>query len=517
MPTYAVRDFSVSELGSLLDTYSHKGEGRSSTKSHLSYFGDYFAAMGTKTIVVEHPYTDKDYTEDYASYYARCHEGYKKDCTRLHFFGTAFDHAMFDGAVAGNDEAIATLKRSYQGFIVVKPLPSTVVGRTCLRTYGNAGRVRSFPVLHTYKAHLCGIELTVDSVPFQEQDTDVAACATSALWSALHCTGLLFQHHIPTPAEITEAAAAHQRPFGRPLPAANGLTYGQMADALRSERLEPLLLKANDLLFLRIAARAYLDARVPCILIGQVGRGLRPNFQVLGAHAMTVTGFSLPASQPEPFGTTGCLFRATAVERLYAHDDQVGPFARLRFEAGSSLLGTSMLDPQTRTRGDINFGPEMLIVPLYHKVRVPIETIVRSVVALDEWLEMARAQGLIHLSDRLVWDVSLSDVSQYKKTIFHLKDVPTDFRLKMLQAVLPRYLWRATAHSGNAMQFELIFDATDLLQGSLFIDGLPHDTTTCKAIGAFSRNLAVQNYIQSVSPRSTFKCALWFADNLLQF
>lgn len=517
MPTYAVCGFSISELGNLLDKYSHNGEGRSGTKSHLSYFGDYFAAMKTKTIVVEHPYTDKDYTEDYASYYARCHEGYKKDCTRLHFFDATFGQSVFDNAVAGSNESITTLRTSYQGFIVVKPLPSTVVGRTCLKTYGNEGRVRSYPVLHAYKAHLCGIELCVDSVPFQEQDTDVAACATSALWSALHCTGLLFQHHIPTPAEITEAAAAHQRPFGRPLPAANGLTYGQMADALRSERLEPLLLKANDLLFLRIAARAYLDARVPCILIGQVGRGLHPGFQVLGAHAMTVTGFSLPSSKPQPFGTTGCLFQATAVERLYAHDDQVGPFARLRFDAGSSLLGTSMLDPQTRTRGDINFGPEMLIVPLYHKVRVPIETILRSIVALDEWLEMARAQGLIALSDRLMWDVSLNDVSQYKKAIFDLQGLPTGFRSKMLRAALPRYLWRVTARSGNAMQFELIFDATDLLQGSLFIDGFPHNATTCKAIGAFMQNAAVQNYVQSVSPRSSFKCALWFANNFSQF
>ena len=48
--------------------------------------------------------------------------------------------------------------------------------------------------------------LRVKSLSFQEQDHEVAACATSALWSIFHGTGKMFQHPILSPVEITKVA-----------------------------------------------------------------------------------------------------------------------------------------------------------------------------------------------------------------------------------------------------------------------------------------------------------------------
>jgi len=74
------------------------------------------------------------------------------------------------------------LDSNYLGFMVLKPLPQTIVGRTCFKTYPDDGNRRHFPTLHKYSSNLFGLPLTVNSLAYQEQDKVVAACATSALW-----------------------------------------------------------------------------------------------------------------------------------------------------------------------------------------------------------------------------------------------------------------------------------------------------------------------------------------------
>ncbi len=94
MSTYEVENYSVSNLGLLLDRYSHRATGYSQGKSHLSYLDDYLTFLGAAVILVEHPYTDRDYLEDYVAYYARCHASYERRCARLHFFSSKFDQGV---------------------------------------------------------------------------------------------------------------------------------------------------------------------------------------------------------------------------------------------------------------------------------------------------------------------------------------------------------------------------------------------------------------------------------------
>jgi hypothetical protein len=54
----------------------YRGLGYSEPKSHLSYFDEYFSTVGAKMILIENPYTDRDYLENCAAYYARCDAGY---------------------------------------------------------------------------------------------------------------------------------------------------------------------------------------------------------------------------------------------------------------------------------------------------------------------------------------------------------------------------------------------------------------------------------------------------------
>ena len=176
-------------------------------KLHTRYLETYFERVGAATIIVESEYIDRDFLEDFAGYYVRCFPEYERKCARLHFFTKPFSKNDVLQALDGSGLLAGRLQTAFLGFIVVKPLPQTIIGRTCLTTYPEE-QGRSFPITRTYEANLCGLNLTVKSLAYQEQDRVAAACATSALWSVFHGTGKLFHHHIPSPVEITQAANA---------------------------------------------------------------------------------------------------------------------------------------------------------------------------------------------------------------------------------------------------------------------------------------------------------------------
>lgn len=237
-----------------------------SKKLHRDYFEGYFDFISAKTIVVENDYFDRDYLDDFAGYYVRCFERYDRVCTRFHFFSTAFSSKDFSKFLCGDINGISSdsLSESYLGFIVLKPLPQTLIGRTCLKTYPPEGR-RHFPITRPYHANLYGLDLTVDSLAFQEQDQVVAACATSALWSVFQGTGLLFQHQILSPFAITEAASERFPVEERTLPN-RGLTTAMMVHAIRRLGLEPHLVNVSEEYVLKGTLYAYLRGHIPMIL-----------------------------------------------------------------------------------------------------------------------------------------------------------------------------------------------------------------------------------------------------------
>ena len=243
---FDVVPYSISELAGLMEEHSSCSLQSVMEKVHLTYFEDYFNFLNAKTIVVEKPYIDRAYLEDFAAYYVRCFRDYTSSCSRLHFFDNEFDESQFVGTLKKEDGAISfqQMGDSYLGFIVLKPLPKTIVGRTCLKTYPSQNR-RCFPTIRTHNVHLFGIPLKIETVAFQEQDKVVAACATSALWSIFQCTAKLFEHSIPSPVDITRTAARGPSRGNRALPNA-GLQYPEIAEAISVLGLEPYILARKD-------------------------------------------------------------------------------------------------------------------------------------------------------------------------------------------------------------------------------------------------------------------------------
>jgi hypothetical protein len=450
-------------------------------KQHLSCFQNYFSHIGVKTIVVEKEYVNRDFLEDYSSYYVRSFKQYDRFCVRLHFFKVAFDSDEFSEILRGTPKNLKTedLQLNYQGFMVLKPLPITVIGTTCLATYEHDNK-RYFPCVRKYNASLFGIKLEVNSLAYQEQDSIVAACASSSIWTVFHRTAVIFQHSLPSPVEITKWATKYFPFANRHFPN-KGLTGEQMSIAIREVGLEPYLYDVTTYDRVKATAYAYLKGGIPLVLGFQLWNTENVNAEPFGGHAVTITGYSVDDDASTTFDEIPNLtLTSSRISKFYVHDDQIGPFAKMDFCNNKIIyngrlypcIETSWFDSKRKT-GNIKGTPDILIIPLYHKIRIPFESVLISVNMFNSIIQPFVA--ILPNFKLFEWDIFLSEVSDFKESIFPLKGMDYEIKKSILVKRLPKYVWRAIGYIGTEKKIEFLFDATDIEQGSFYLMTVAHD------------------------------------------
>lgn len=460
MQTFRVLPFSQNDLNHALAN-SHASIEEVAGCNPVKYLCGYLADLGAVTILVEEPYTDAGFLDDYTSYYARCFSSYGRRCKRLHFLRRALTDADLRSLIRRRlpEDEKRVLENDYLGFVVARPLPQAVIGRTVLKSYSDEGR-RHFPVSRKYTANLFGIELEITGLAYQEQDTVLAACATVALWSAFQKTAQLFETGIPTPAAITRAATQVEH-YGRPIPQ-HGLRIEEMCSAIRENSLEPEVVDLRQTPNVPVASLlyGYLSMGVPVVLVVEI-----PDE---GLHAITLTGFSLQKKRQrveEIVGNSAIPpMSGLRIDKFYGHDDQVGPNARLivrespdprPVQTGSSirLESKSWLDAV----GQQYLYPIAILLPIYNKVRL-------TFLDLQEWitpLHKVFAHVLPNPS-LMEWDIQLSFSNDFKKSVKNDENLDESVKEDLLLAHHPRFWWRATMHYGGFPFCDVLFDATGI-------------------------------------------------------
>ncbi|MFH1686255.1 MAG: hypothetical protein ABIE70_01880 [bacterium] len=500
---YEILPYSIQTLKQILSDKSRALPAIVDSKLHLLYFEHYFNDLGAATILVENEYIDRDFMEDYAGFYARCFGKYESSCTRLHFFDRSFTERQFAFTLLGRGRKLSPrdLQDSYLGFIVVKKLPVTFVGRTCLKTYDPHGGRRFYPTLRQYKVGLYGVNLIVKrTLAFQEQDRGASACATSALWSVFQATGKLFQHAIPSPVEITQLATQIPDEEVPGILPSRGLTGRQEIYAIRQLGLEAEHTSAQNVsdttglayYSLTGPVYAYLRAGIPLLLrVTLYDTSYSPFARCWDGHAVAVTGFSLGRSRAVPYQDWGFKTRDTRIDKIYVHDDQVGPFARMRLDGVSIPVqvrdGTSnMMSLSTSWRGDngvvgsVRAVPRFHVVPLYPKIRIRFEFVWGIVLSFDKFFR-ERLFGtafdrLKSLVSPLEWDIQLTLVNDRKSEIQADSRLAAEAKRRILLSNMPRFIWSAKARYENQVVLELLFDATDIEQGKCFVGAVKYSS-----------------------------------------
>ncbi len=492
---FNVLKYSIDTLIDIIAENSEATKSSVSSKHHSTYFKEYFSHVDAKTIIVEKEYIDKDYLEDFASYYVKCFDSYKKKCTRIHFFSNSFSQQNFIDLLKHNSSSLSkeTLQVFYLGFIVVKPLPSTVVGRSCLKTYASDGH-RYFPIIREYVANLYGIPLSINTIAFQEQDSVVAACATSALWSIFHGTGILFHHPIFSPAEITKKASEYL-PYGtldaRIFPN-KGLTIEQMAYAIRDLSLDPYLVYPANQFITQGSIYAYTRGKIPSLL----GFDLydQNNDEARGKHAVAITGYSISDLYTANNNSINLL--SSRIDKFYVHDDQVGPFSRMILDNNAITTSYNVTFPfhlktfwadSAGNIGNYIALPTIILLPLYHKIRISYATILNCVIYFNSYIDFLVKHNFLIISDSLEWDIYLSTINDFKIEFLEEKLVTGQVLFDILSSPLPHFIWRATARLNGNPVLDILFDATDIEQGDFFLNMIEYEDGICKNLRKYSK------------------------------
>lgn len=346
----------------------------------LNYIGSYVLGSGGTTVAIERLYIDRDYMEDHSVFYSRSLYQYRNYCQRVHFFSLEADvlrdriHAILEVAQSGGEDAYRNecrifSREAYLGFMVVKPLSASPVGRTVIRcfetTRPEANLENSFPCLREYSTHFAGLDLTVEGLAFQQQDRGVSACATTALWSVLQKIRDFEDIRTPPPAKITILAAQHSLPFGRAMPS-EGLNIGQMCQAIEAVGLSPNVLRAsrteNTLSYLYSAVASGF---APVLVLQEAPAGATTSGDY---HAVAVAGMQLGGTHtPYPSTTRTKLDdQSSDLAGLFILDDRIGPYIPAKVETAGGKITLQI----PGRGGSEEWVLTHILIPTHPKIRI---------------------------------------------------------------------------------------------------------------------------------------------------
>jgi len=439
--------------------------------SRIDYLLGYLKELQCKTILVEEEYIEGGYLDDFSQYYVKCFRPYDRFCKRIHFFSNSFNKKQFDSLIEDklSRQQEKRIISNYLGCIAAKPLPEALIGRTLLKTYPSENGRRNFPCVSNYTANIFGLGVTLKSLPFQEQDTVIAACATTALWTAFQKCSQLFGTESPTPAKITQYATSHFV-TSRPIPS-HGLNVYQICEAIREVNLEPEVFRVTPRTPLASLMYAYMHSGVPIIL------GL--DIERRGMHAVTLSGYSIEKSkvlQKEVHPNySGYNLKGLYISKFYAHDDQIGPFSRLKILSGETVERNSQsVEYPLRFLGSwkddngnqLLMDPVVVIIPVYHKIRVNFFEVVKWTRRIDNFfasIGWAEPTGPL----KIEWNVFLTTVNELKTELWQSRGNSSIYK-NLLTESHPRFIWRIQSYYGKKPLFEIFADATDMAR-SFFI------------------------------------------------
>lgn len=493
--------------------------------------------IGAQCAVIEREYLDRNFSDDYSAYYGGCFRDCHRRCCRVHFFKECYEAGDIERNLVASEEdgSLKKFKASYLGFVVIRPLMQTIIGRTCLvpypceKSYDAAGR--HYLAVCTNDVSFFGVRLVVKCMPFQEQDCGTSACATCALWSTFCVSARMFGNKCPSPSTITALAMDNSFSIGTRFPN-RGLTAEEMVYAIRRNGLEPV----------NVCLKGYEKSEVDYLFSGFIYAYLNLGVSVIaiiddkdgqGKHAIAINGYNLKKDSGEALS-------AMRIDKYYANDDQCCPGARFQPDWNGDILeikayrGPSFAQVLHKT-----YYLERLIVPLYHKIRVAFTEIAQLVLESngilfftdlcvrrcnrdlllsicnndefikehlgycfnkDDVVDAVPNYGKICFEDGdtlkeftkelrkkydeyrlkeggmvgkiIQWDITLKASNDIKDEVRVDTRIPEGKRVSFLEQHLPRYVWCVRISYGGQSSSIVFIDATDSVRGLYVVGAL---------------------------------------------
>ncbi len=412
--------------------------------------------------------------DEVVRYYARSRFLRGNACARIHVFADYLDsellHDLLNFAAASPRNAAEVrshLESAYLGFVVVRPLPAVPIGRTVLRPPQHDS---SWITTTSYNVHIFGFELSVSGLGFQQQDGAVAACATTAIWTALQKVVPHEGDRAPTPPQITSAAAKGSSP--ERAAAHPAMTEAEMWSALRELEYPPHVFgPEQDPDFFFLLLQTYLRSGIPVILCSRT----KPL-----AHAVTAVGYAAATKRHGKlrFNAGSVLpsmddleHRNLFFRHLYVHDDRTGPYipARVRVERKPNKV---FLDLQLPASVEASRRPELPIMiagaPLYPKLRTNAAELYGAAVRMAYTLQ----QNLGYSKKQMTMEMFFAHAGTYSASLLHNNLDSARLLRFLMKVAFSRYVGIARFSIDGVLLLDSLWDTTDRIASGTFLQHL---------------------------------------------
>jgi len=530
-PAYSVLSYNKNSIISFIrEKTGSDNRSEISGKNQLVYLFYYLEKIKAKTIFIESEYINKHYLEDYSEYYVRCFHKHSKICSRIHFFDDEITSSEFaEGFENKSKQFVSKLDNSYLGFIVIRPIVNAFLANISLIPYRKFDGNPEYKILtNKNNISLFGIDLTVNTIPLQEQDKVVAACATSAVWCLLNASNHIHKNYLPSPSAITKAAEPLYDLSTRIFPN-KGLTPGQVSKSLKEYGLESTILSFDnkklegkeldekaelDLIEIKENIYSHIQNDIPILLGGDIyAKNSDGKAELLGKHLVCVLGFKLE-NDNNIKNDEDLKLKAHFIESLYIHDDRYGPYLKvdLKFEDWECENDNKKQKGLVVILNDGGckhlFMPDLLIFGLYHKVRIPytkadyickrLHAVIDQIceftkTQLDEENEFKEKIKIYSSILNSTWKIELTTNNKLKSEILENESWYSSsqgaYKKHFLAMNMPRYIWRVKIEQAGVLISELHLDATEVPDGNILFSYIAYNVDAHKFWGAVDNDV----------------------------
>lgn len=477
-------------------------------------------------ILVEADYIDRDFSEDYSAYYSSLFLEVGKKCCRLHFFSRVKNQDVsslfgenrnkqlyFDFLSCHKKRKcpknrvikvnLTDLKESYLGFVIILPTNERVIGRTVIRS--NVFCKEEYGYYCTTNCRIPvnieGISLTVDAMPYIQQDERVGVCSSTAIWMATCYMSTRYKFQRSSLANITEMANIYHK-INRPFPALRGLMSEQIIasfsklgyDAIHYQKRTFQKNKWNP----KEIIYKYIESELPVIVV------------IGGQHVCTIVGhnFDLDKNITDEKNTDNKITsNSSFITYFIVHDDIKGPYQLLPVEFSIPIFNNKEYLNPFKEQANIYTDYTLLdvtniIVPIFKKVYLEGQTIenIISIIFSDDSYIFKYYQYLIEndfdflnvetilIGKNFIEDLSGKNIFYRTRFLLsnHLKEdyliykssTSLLLRNRYSQMDLPRYVWLIELFSEHNLRSKINQEKRDakIVIGEILIDATGNDS-----------------------------------------
>jgi len=368
------------------------------------------------TVVVETEYVDKVYRNSFYGHYATKLRAYDRNCIRLSFFepqiqektilNTPIDHAL--------------LQRCFLGFLVIRPLSSSCIGRNVLSPRAKKPHLNHMCICSTVvDTTVFGLQLKATGFPHASQDGELMSCAENAIWSVLDYFGNKYPEYRPLlPCEIIESLKPFS--FERQTPS-SGLTFEQISVVLQRQGFGCKVYAKENPMFKEVFT-CYVESGLPLIVCMQDEKSHQGHAVVCVGRKKVEPTVVRSTTVTDLLGTVYRKWNLSVNEFIF-NDDNVPCYQSVDFSNPMIYYGSEWS----------NMVISHMVVPLPARVYLDAELAIKASTYI--------ASHRVGLRNGSVVKTFLVSNRSYREYLLTNPSFSENARWKLLQINMPKFIW----------------------------------------------------------------------------